>query len=956
MKFVPRRYSLQLIIGTLFIVLTLLIGIFLSLQNYSRLSSIIVADSKKAFAQLAGDLYLDFRNTYQPGVDLLEFLATSAIIIEKTEVQRLRHIEQLTLILRSYPVADNVQIAWPNDDYLEMRRVQPIDTGSSYVVELITTGQSGERYLTRIFFDHNLNLVSRDSVVSEFFPRTRPWYRQASSKVSVTKPYLFLESQQVGVTAMIQAKSPGVVVAMDIRLDHLKETISGFAISPSTEVLLINAEGQTFAYSDDTKLVVGTGNNGVRLANMTQLNSDVLSYLSHEIEPKEQVLEFVFDDRSWIGSTHVVARPGGIDLYALIIAPIDELTVTARQIRDQSLYIAVAIILCSIPLIWFMARQISKPLKGLVTEAVKITHFEFSESKPRHSRISEVDELDNAMLMMKSTINKFLSLIGALAAEQNLDRLINIINRETLHAAKADAAITWLTNDNEDRLVATDLHLATGERVEMPDELLYRDNQRLADLLGGDGPKQFSVSRDNAQPMSKLFDALTCNQLHCIALPLNNRSGDPIGILCLLYMDEVSRSTGQLDFVTALSGFSAVTLESRQLLKMQEALLNAFIKLIAGAIDAKSAYTGGHCQRVPEITFMLARAACTSKKPPFSDYDLDEKEWEALEIASWLHDCGKVTTPEYVVDKATKLETIYDRIHEVRMRFEVLKRDAEIEYWRKLAEGGDKNTEKQQLDQTLQQLDNDFAFVAECNLGGEFMADEKITRLQQIAQRTWLRTLDDRLGISWEAAARKAETDQAPLPVEENLLADKADHIVQHEGHEIMPDDNPWGFNLETPKHKYNRGELYNLSVEKGTLSHEERYKINDHMTQTIMMLEKLPYPKHLRDVPAIAGGHHETMDGKGYPKKLTKDQMSLTARMMAIADIFEALTASDRPYKQAKTLSESIRIMGFMRNDNHIDGDLFKLFLESGVYLEYAKKFLKPEQIDKIDVTEYLE
>jgi len=309
-----------------------------------------------------------------------------------------------------------------------------------------------------------------------------------------------------------------------------------------------------------------------------------------------------------------------------------------------------------------------------------------------------------------------------------------------------------------------------------------------------------------------------------------------------------------------------------------------------------------------------------------------------------------------VVDKATKLETIYDRIHEVRMRFEVLKRDAEIDYWQQIANGGDKMALEKTLTRNLQQLDDDFAFIAECNEGGEFMSDDKIERLNQIAQRTWKRTLDDNIGISWEEAKRKSRSKKQVLPADENLLADKPEHIIEREEYERIPEDNPWGFKLDVPECKYNRGELYNLSVSRGTLSAEERYKINDHMTQTIMMLEKLPYPKHLRDVPKIAGGHHETMDGKGYPKRLSRDDMSLTARMMAIADIFEALTASDRPYKKAKTLSEAIRIMSFMRNDNHIDPDLFKLFLTSGIYKKYGERFLDPEQIDDVDISEYLD
>ncbi|MEA1889677.1 MAG: HD domain-containing phosphohydrolase, partial [Pseudomonadota bacterium] len=387
---------------------------------------------------------------------------------------------------------------------------------------------------------------------------------------------------------------------------------------------------------------------------------------------------------------------------------------------------------------------------------------------------------------------------------------------------------------------------------------------------------------------------------------------------------------------------------------IQEALLHAFIKLIAGAIDAKSPYTGGHCQRVPEITMMLAKAACQSNDENFKNFNLDDKQWEELNIACWLHDCGKVTTPEYVVDKATKLETIYDRIHEVRMRFEVLKRDAEIECWQRIAEGGNKEELLDDLHRQYQQLDDDFSFVAECNIGGEFMGDKKIKRLQQIAETTWMRTLDDRLGLSWEELNRK-NNQNVPLPAEENLLADKPEHIIARHEADKLPQDNPLGFNVDTPEYKYNRGELYNLSVQRGTLSEEERYMINSHMIQTIMMLNNLPYPKYLRNVPLLAGSHHETMDGKGYPKRLLMSKQPLTSRMMVIADVFEALTASDRPYKKSKTLSESLRILSFMRNDNHIDPDLFNLFLSSGVYLDYAKKFLSPEQIDEVNIAEYM-
>jgi hypothetical protein len=289
------------------------------------------------------------------------------------------------------------------------------------------------------------------------------------------------------------------------------------------------------------------------------------------------------------------------------------------------------------------------------------------------------------------------------------------------------------------------------------------------------------------------------------------------------------------------------------------------------------------------------------------------------------------------------------------MRFEVLKRDAQIRFWEGVANGGERDVLQAELDSEVAMLDDDFGFIAECNEGGEFMAPERIERLREIGERTWQRTLDDRLGISWEEAERKKRTPAAGLPAVEKLLDDKPEHLIERSAADTMPADNPWGFRLDVPQYKYNRGELYNLSVARGTLSAEERYKINDHIMQTIIMLEKLPYPRHLRDVPMIAGCHHETMDGKGYPKRLTAGEMPLTARMMAIADIFEALTASDRPYKKAKTLSEAIRIMGFMNKDSHIDPDLFRLFLTSGVYLDYAREYLDPEQIDTVDISEYL-
>jgi hypothetical protein len=218
-----------------------------------------------------------------------------------------------------------------------------------------------------------------------------------------------------------------------------------------------------------------------------------------------------------------------------------------------------------------------------------------------------------------------------------------------------------------------------------------------------------------------------------------------------------------------------------------------------------------------------------------------------------------------------------------------------------------------------------------------------------------LRTLDDRIGISHEEKTRKARAPAPVLPVAERLLDDKPEHVIERAPGDRLPADNPWGFKLDVPTLKYNRGELANLAIGRGTLTEEERYVINHHIVQTIVMLSQLPFPKHLKNVPEIAGGHHEKMDGTGYPKRLARAEMSLTARMMAIADIFEALTAADRPYKRGKTLSEALKIMSFMRRDRHVDPDLFDLFLTSGVYRRYAERFLRPEQLDTVDVAQYV-
>ncbi len=391
-----------------------------------------------------------------------------------------------------------------------------------------------------------------------------------------------------------------------------------------------------------------------------------------------------------------------------------------------------------------------------------------------------------------------------------------------------------------------------------------------------------------------------------LTVPMLNHKGDVIGVIQLINSRQDDGVTvipfdkAIVPLIEALASQAAVAIDNQQLIEGQRMLFDAFMNMMAAAVDAKSAYTGGHCQRVPVLTEMLAQCAVEEKEGLFADFDINEEEWYELKIAGGLHDVGKVTTPVHIMDKATKLERIVDRIGDVGTRVELLKRDDEIAALKRMLAEPDKHTEIQaELDAKLAQHDDDYKFLCECNVGGEFMADDKIARMQAIGRQA--------ISIANETRA-------------------------------LLTDD-----------------EAMNLAIRRGTLNDEDRKIINDHIVLTIQMLESLPFPKHLKRVPEIAGGHHEKMDGTGYPRKLKRHEMSWLARMMGIADIFEALTAADRPYKKPKTLSESIKIMSFMKKDAHIDSDLFDLFLRNNLHTAYAERFLMPEQIDSVDVSQYL-
>lgn len=519
-----------------------------------------------------------------------------------------------------------------------------------------------------------------------------------------------------------------------------------------------------------------------------------------------------------------------------------------------------------------------------------------------------------------------LNAIGvALSAERNNNQLLEMILLGAKEITNADGGTLYTITDDAKlkfeimRTQTLDIAMGgtTGKKIPFPPLPIYLENgaPNVNMVAAYAVLNDCTVNiKDAYEAMgfdfsgTRKFDANTgYRSKSFLTIPMKNHENEIIGVLQLinaidpLTEEIVPFSSANQQLVESLASQAAVALTNHNLIEGLKGLFEAFIELIADAIDEKSPYTGGHCQRVPELTMMLADAANRTQVGPLKDFSMSEKDIYELRIAAWLHDCGKVTTPESVMDKPTKLSTIFDRIDLIRQRFELLKKQAECEMLRKQLNAlkNGEHTDSTKLESELagfkQKLDDDSNFLCNANIGSEFMTPEHQQRVRDIAAYTI------------------QGTDGEPT----NLLTEN---------------------------------EVYNLNIARGTLTSEERSIINNHIVVTINMLESLPYPKDLRRVPEYAGGHHERMDGRGYPRGLTRDQMSVPARVMGIADIFEALTSRDRPYKKAKTLSESLQILGKMKLDNHIDPDLFDVFVREKIYLRYAQLFLEPEQIDEVD------
>ena len=534
----------------------------------------------------------------------------------------------------------------------------------------------------------------------------------------------------------------------------------------------------------------------------------------------------------------------------------------------------------------------------------------------------------------ESTLNLFRRLeqlngIGAaLSRERDIDRLLENILEAAKTITGADGGTLYSVTDDQSALkfeiLRTDslgisLGGTTGKPIDLPllplrtadggpnDSLVAAHaaiHDRTVNIADAYSAAGFDFSGTRA------FDQRTGYRSQSfLTVPMKNHDLELIGVLQLINARDpdtgevITFSQADQSLAESLASQAAIALTNRLLITQLERLFESFVNLINLAIDEKSPYTGGHCQRVPSLTMMLAEAVDATREGPLAAFKMSDRDRYELKMAGLLHDCGKITTPVHVVDKATKLQTIYDRIGLVDTRFEVLKRDAELAALRRqlalrpVVDARAEGQELQALQHDIHALEEDREFLRRCNTGTEAMRPEDQQRVRDIAaMRHW----------------------RNPQGVQTSFLTAE---------------------------------EVENLTIRSGTLNQAERDTINYHIVATIKMLETLPWPRHLQNVPEYAGGHHERMDGKGYPRGLTREQMSLQARMMGIADIFEALTAADRPYKSGMTLSQAIAIMCKMRDNGHIDPDLFEVFVREGVYLRYGQQFLDAGQVDGVDV-----
>lgn len=940
----PRKVKglpIQWLIACTIILCVLAVLSIVLVQGYRGGSAALVTAANDSARQLAAVLNERARRLITPAETVIRVLAHNPLAAAEDLPTRLEQLPVLAQVLRSNPVLSAIYIGYDDGEFLLLRplqretpRIPSAPADAAYLLQSIARNEQGRLQGRWIFLDAQLRpQLERETPDYWFDPRLRPWYQEvgAPGEVSMTDPYVFFTTGEVGVSLAVRSHVGGAVIGMDAAVDDLTMEIRDLRLTSGTELAIYDDDVGVIAYPEPQRILKTEGA-GFRLASLEELGVEPLARL-REQPASEAPIPFSVDGATWYGLNLPLMGFNETDARILIAIPAWELLAEAREVLLRQAILAIMLIIVILLLGWVLGLRLGRSISQLAGWVHALSAFELKAPAPPPSRVREVNELRQAITQMVAALGHFQEITGILSREIELDRMLPDVLKHLVEVAEDNSGVVYLCNEEKDLL----------ERAAVCGDFPYPGHFGLSEALPGE-------LYASLEALKKLYP-------RSVILPLHDRKDVLLGLLSVrLQASTEARHEEYLQrFLASLCGALALAIETRQLFEQQQALLESIMKVLAHAVDAKSPYTGGHCERVPELAEMLLEQAAAVQTGPLADYQPDDEERSAFRIAAWLHDCGKITSPEYVVDKATKLETLYNRIHEVRTRFEILHRDAQLAYWQGRCDGVDEPQLKQELERRLARLQQDFGSVAAANIGGEAMSDQQLAELQGIAGRTWQRHFDNRLGLSEGELSRMPMGEEQLLPVTERLLDDKPEHRIAWGARRppVERDDpaNIWGFDMTLPEYAHHLGELHNLSVRKGTLTVEERFKVNEHIVHTLVMLSTLPFPRRLQSVPDIAASHHEKLNGQGYPRRLAAEQLSVPARIMAIADIFEALTAADRPYKKAKSLSESIDIMMRMAREEHIDTELLALLLSSGVYLRYAQRFLEPQQIDDVDL-----
>lgn len=936
------KFGIYAALTTLMFALVIAATVITSSLFYSSLKNQFITAQNLLFKAVASQISSNLDAEKAKASTALHILTQSDVRLSVTHKDRLHYISHFTSILNNNPTLQAAYIGYQNGDFFLVRHMDSTvrsifpeaPLGTVWIVQSLERSEGNDRQHIFFYAGKPDNYLGGTIKQKPYDPRVRPWYVAAQRSLNLigTAPYRFSTTGLTGTTYALAAVDKKSVFGLDVRLSSASQILKNNLPTVGSKMAILN---------NNKEILFSTDSSEAQPHPITLKN--VQSKIFNELARKWQgdaPGQVAYNGEVWHVSILEFMRDESGGMYLLLMTPESELFKEGQAIVRDSLWAPLFMLLMILPVGWLFSRQISKPITQLAKSLQNVKAMDFSPQVFKSTYIYEVDALIKSMESMKNTVRDFIGLSKRIVSASECDDLLNMTLDVSLRTLGADSAGLWLVE--EGRLKPNQARTMEGDNLDILE--MEIDSPFLQECLE---KHKLVFPLLNKMPHKGMQPLQVETSFTLFIIPLKMESGELLGVLALTKVNYERANLSHVNYLNSLMGFATVAIENKKLTATLHQFMNALVELIANAIDAKSPYTAGHCNRVPEIAQMLAEALHQTNRPPFTGFKMDSADREALYLASWLHDCGKITTPESIADKATKLECVYNRVHEIRMRFELIKKDVELQEWKKKSNSSTEGEILQNIKCQHEVLDEEFYFIARCNLGEESMREEDKKRIDHIAQRRWLRTLDDRVGLGHVELANYSGLLKPQLPTWESLLADKPEHKKSRSIARCVSLDNPWGFNMETPTFQYNNGELVNLKISRGTLTDEDRYTINEHIIMTIKMLSSLPFPAYLKRVPEMAGGHHERMDGKGYPRGLKKEQMSVFARIMAIADVFEALTAGDRPYKQAKKLSEAMSIMNKMADEGHLDAELFEFFYHSSIWKEYAKKYLKPEQID---------